>query len=116
MSSSSATVALSFTFASLSHGVRLRHPPNPTPNTPPHPNHHNISTPHRLSMSRLHIPGPHLPSPTLPPLLDHHDIESRNWIQSPLFNPRIIRGRRFVSPDYNQRMEQQREMTMRRIE
>lgn len=35
--------------------------------------------------------------------------------QSRLFNPRDLGGRVFISPDYNQSMEQQREMTMRRI-
>ncbi|KAL9268465.1 Acyl-coenzyme A oxidase 3, peroxisomal-like protein [Drosera capensis] len=69
----------------------------------------------------LTSPPPPFPLSSMRSLLDHHDIESRNWIfnliiQSPLFNHRIIGGRRFVSPDYNQSMEQQREMTMRRIE
>ncbi|KAJ8763753.1 hypothetical protein K2173_003535 [Erythroxylum novogranatense] len=53
-------------------------------------------------------------------LLDAHHIEDRDWLfgvvrQSKLFNPRERGGRVFVSPDYNQSMEQQREMTMRRI-
>ncbi|KAF3443209.1 hypothetical protein FNV43_RR12890 [Rhamnella rubrinervis] len=36
-------------------------------------------------------------------------------MQSKLFCPRNVAGRVFVSPDYNQSMEQQREMTMKRI-
>ncbi|KEH26543.1 putative acyl-CoA oxidase [Medicago truncatula] len=36
-------------------------------------------------------------------------------IQSRLFNRRDVNGRVFVNPDYNQSMEQQREMTMKRI-
>ncbi|KAL6145071.1 hypothetical protein ACLB2K_055759 [Fragaria x ananassa] len=55
-------------------------------------------------------------------LLDHHNLEERDWLfglmrQSKLFNPKEAGdGRVFVSPDYNQSMEQQREMTMKRIE
>lgn len=54
-------------------------------------------------------------------LTDGHNLEDREWafgliMQSNLFNPRKLGGRVFVSPDYNQSMEQQREMTMRRIE
>ncbi|GAB2285394.1 Acyl-coenzyme A oxidase 3, peroxisomal [Dionaea muscipula] len=54
-------------------------------------------------------------------LLDAHDIRERDWVfnlilQSNLFNPRKIGHRTFVSPDYNQSMEQQREITMRRVE
>jgi acyl-CoA oxidase len=53
-------------------------------------------------------------------LLDGHNLEERDWlfgliIQSGLFNRREVDGRVFVSPDYNQSMEQQREMTMKRI-
>ncbi|XP_021898386.1 acyl-coenzyme A oxidase 3, peroxisomal-like isoform X2 [Carica papaya] len=53
-------------------------------------------------------------------LLDAHNLEDRDWlfglmIQSKLFNPQKRGGRVFVSPDYNQSMEQQREMTMKRI-
>lgn len=53
-------------------------------------------------------------------LLDAHNLEDRDWLfglmkQSKLFNPREAGGRVFVSPDYNQSMEQQREMTMKRI-
>ncbi|KAL6966136.1 Acyl-coenzyme A oxidase 3, peroxisomal [Sarracenia purpurea var. burkii] len=54
-------------------------------------------------------------------LIDGHNLEDRDWLfglmkQSKLFCPRERGGRVFVSPDYNQSMEQQREMTMRRIE
>ncbi|OVA14470.1 Acyl-CoA oxidase [Macleaya cordata] len=54
-------------------------------------------------------------------LMDDHNLEDRDWlfglmIQSKLFCPRNSGGRVFVSPDYNQSMEQQREMTMKRIE
>ncbi|XP_057954148.1 acyl-coenzyme A oxidase 3, peroxisomal-like [Malania oleifera] len=54
-------------------------------------------------------------------LMDGHNFEERDWLfglmrQSKLFNPRNRGGRTFVSPDYNQSMEQQREMTMKRIE
>ena len=53
-------------------------------------------------------------------LIDGHHLKERDWlfelmIQSKLFNPRISSGRVFVSPDYNQSMEQQRDMTMKRI-
>jgi acyl-CoA oxidase len=55
-------------------------------------------------------------------LLDGHNLADRDWLfglmtQSKLFCPRERGvGRVFVGPDYNQSMEQQREMTMRRIE
>ncbi|XP_072982030.1 acyl-coenzyme A oxidase 3, peroxisomal-like [Typha latifolia] len=53
-------------------------------------------------------------------LLDGHHVEARDWLfrvmeGSTLFRPRGRGGRVFVSPDYNQTKEQQREMTMRRI-
>ncbi|KAF2295044.1 hypothetical protein GH714_031224 [Hevea brasiliensis] len=53
-------------------------------------------------------------------LLDMHNIEDRDWLfglmrQSKVFNPQEKGGRVYVAPDYNQSMEQQREMTMRRI-
>lgn len=52
--------------------------------------------------------------------MDGHNLEERDWLfglmmQSNLFCPRKSGGRVFVSPDYNQSMEQQREMTMKRI-
>ncbi|KAL0910343.1 hypothetical protein M5K25_021316 [Dendrobium thyrsiflorum] len=55
-------------------------------------------------------------------LLDGHDVEARDWVfrlmeESSLFCPRRRGGNQvFVAPDYNQSMEQQREMTMRRIQ
>ena len=54
-------------------------------------------------------------------LMDGHNLEDRDWLyglimQSKLFNRRISGGRVFVSPDYNQSMEQQREITMKRID
>lgn len=54
-------------------------------------------------------------------LTDGHNLDDRDWLfglitQSGLFNRRELGGRVFVSPDYNQSMEQQREMTMKRIE
>ncbi|KAL3502696.1 hypothetical protein ACH5RR_037145 [Cinchona calisaya] len=54
-------------------------------------------------------------------LMDGHNIVDRDWlynlmVQSKLFNPQEKGGKIFVLPDYNQSMEQQREMTMKRIE
>ncbi|XP_057450686.1 acyl-coenzyme A oxidase 3, peroxisomal-like isoform X1 [Lotus japonicus] len=54
-------------------------------------------------------------------LTDGHNLDDRDRLfglitQSGLFNRRELGGRVFVSPDYNQSMEQQREMTMKRIE
>ncbi|XP_012452129.1 acyl-coenzyme A oxidase 3, peroxisomal [Gossypium raimondii] len=53
-------------------------------------------------------------------LIDGHNLEERDWLfglmkQSELFNPKVRGGKVFVSPDYNQSMEQQREMTLKRI-
>ncbi|KHG11955.1 Acyl-coenzyme A oxidase 3, peroxisomal -like protein [Gossypium arboreum] len=53
-------------------------------------------------------------------LIDSHNLEERDWLfglmkQSELFNPKVKGGKVFVSPDYNQSMEQQREMTLKRI-
>ncbi|XP_027342004.1 acyl-coenzyme A oxidase 3, peroxisomal-like isoform X4 [Abrus precatorius] len=75
----------------------------------------------------LHYSPPELSEPfefnvrEMRKLMDAHNLEDRDWlfgiiIQSKLFNPRILGGKVFVSPDYNQSMEQQREITMRRIE
>lgn len=52
--------------------------------------------------------------------MDGHNIEDRDWLfglmmQSKAFNPRESGGKTFVLPDYNQSMEQQREITMERI-
>lgn len=54
-------------------------------------------------------------------LMDGHNIVDRDWlfgliIQSKLFGRKERGGRVFVGPDYNQSKEQQREMTMKRIE
>ncbi|XVF02074.1 hypothetical protein REPUB_Repub04eG0144800 [Reevesia pubescens] len=54
-------------------------------------------------------------------LIDGHHVEERDWLfglimQSNFFNPRVRGGKVFVSPDYNQSMEQQREITRKRIE
>lgn len=53
-------------------------------------------------------------------LLDGHNLEDRDWLfslmmQSKLFNPRKVGEKMFVSQGYNQTMEQQREMNMKRI-
>ncbi|KAK8648115.1 hypothetical protein V6N13_128877 [Hibiscus sabdariffa] len=54
-------------------------------------------------------------------LIDGHNVEERDWLfglmsRSGLFNPRVRGGKVFVSPDYNQSTEQQKEMTWKRIE
>ncbi|KAL2466601.1 Acyl-coenzyme A oxidase 3 [Abeliophyllum distichum] len=54
-------------------------------------------------------------------LMDGHNLGDRDWlfnlmVQSKLFNPRLRGGKVFVVPDYNHSMEQQREITMKRIE
>ncbi|KAJ3692286.1 hypothetical protein LUZ60_012636 [Juncus effusus] len=55
-------------------------------------------------------------------ILDGHHVEARDWLfklmeDSVLFCPKVrCEGKVFVAPDYNQTKEQQREMTMRRIE
>ncbi|MBA0766103.1 hypothetical protein Gotri_015178 [Gossypium trilobum] len=54
-------------------------------------------------------------------LIDGHHLEVRDRLfgmmsQSKLFNPRVRGGKVFVSPDYNQPMEQQREITLKRID
>ncbi|KAJ4837455.1 hypothetical protein Tsubulata_051278 [Turnera subulata] len=54
-------------------------------------------------------------------LLDRHNIAERDWLfglmqgGGEVFNRVEKGGRVYVSPDYNQPMQQQREMTMRRI-
>lgn len=53
--------------------------------------------------------------------MDGHNLEDRDWLfnlmlQSKLFNPKLRGGKVFVAPDYNQSMEQQREVTMKRIQ
>ncbi|XP_047081191.1 acyl-coenzyme A oxidase 3, peroxisomal-like [Lolium rigidum] len=60
-------------------------------------------------------------SPTeLRALLDGHHLRDRDWVfgameESPLFCPRRSGGKIFLSPDYNEGKEGQREATMRRI-
>ncbi|KAB5512712.1 hypothetical protein DKX38_029740 [Salix brachista] len=54
-------------------------------------------------------------------ILDFHNLEDRDWLfrvieQGKVFNGKERGGRMFVIPDYNQTMEQQREMTTKRIE
>lgn len=53
--------------------------------------------------------------------MDAHNLEDRDWlfnliVQSNLFNPKLRGEKLFVVPDYNQSMEQQREITMKRIQ
>ncbi|KAH0722059.1 hypothetical protein KY289_005103 [Solanum tuberosum] len=53
-------------------------------------------------------------------LMDGHNLVEKDWLfglmlQSNLFNPIERGGKVFVSPDYNQSKEQQREITMKRI-
>ncbi|XP_006656066.3 acyl-coenzyme A oxidase 3, peroxisomal [Oryza brachyantha] len=65
------------------------------------------------------------PAPAFSPLelrllLDGHHVRERDWAframeESPLFCPRRCGGRVFVSPDYNEGKEGQREATMRRV-
>ncbi|XP_078177053.1 acyl-coenzyme A oxidase 3, peroxisomal-like [Carex rostrata] len=76
----------------------------------------------------LHYNAPELTNPAsfntihLRQILDGHHVETRDWLfklmeESPLFCPkRRCEGKVFVTPDYNATKEQQREMTMRRIE
>ncbi|KAM0915873.1 hypothetical protein ACQ4PT_010532 [Festuca glaucescens] len=53
-------------------------------------------------------------------LLDGHHLRDRDWVfgameESPLFCPRRTGGKIFLSPDFNEGKEGQREATMRRI-
>lgn len=53
-------------------------------------------------------------------LADGHNLEERDWLyrlmtESEVFGGKQRGGKVFVVPDYNQSMEHQREMTMRRI-
>ena len=72
------------------------------------------------SPPELSEPSDHFDPKAMRAVLDSHNLEDRDWLfgvmrQSHLFNPRNAAGRVFVSPDYNQSMQQQREMTMKRI-
>ncbi|XP_047948432.1 acyl-coenzyme A oxidase 3, peroxisomal-like [Salvia hispanica] len=54
-------------------------------------------------------------------LMDGHNLGERDWLfslmlQSKLFSPKPRGGKAFAAPDYNQSMQQQREMTMKRIQ
>ncbi|XP_059663214.1 acyl-coenzyme A oxidase 3, peroxisomal-like [Cornus florida] len=92
-----------------------------------HLNHPNLHSPPSLEPSVcLQYSPPELSemfnfdTRSMRKLMDGHNLEDRDWlfglmIQSKLFCPRERGGKVFVSPDYNQSMEQQREMTMRRI-
>ncbi|XP_076918938.1 acyl-coenzyme A oxidase 3, peroxisomal-like [Bidens hawaiensis] len=65
-------------------------------------------------------PQPTFNTKSLRKLLDGQSADIIDYIfnlmiQSPLFSPKNKGGRVFITPDYNQSMEQQREMTMRRI-
>ncbi|KAJ1690797.1 hypothetical protein LUZ63_014952 [Rhynchospora breviuscula] len=88
-----------------------------------------LATGSLLSASNcLHYNPPELSNPAsfnpihLRRILDGHHLEVRDWMfklmeESPLFCPkRRCEGKVFVAPDYNETKEQQREMTMRRIE
>lgn len=47
---------------------------------------------------------------------EHRDLVYKLIIESQLFVPTNRGGKVFVTPDYNQSMQQQREMTMKRIQ
>ncbi|KAI5661787.1 hypothetical protein M9H77_21110 [Catharanthus roseus] len=91
------------------------------------PENENIKSPYLLSSPCLSYTPPELSEATsvfdvksMRKLMDGHNLEDRDWLyglmlQSNLFNPRERGGKTFVLPDYNQSMEQQREMTMKRI-
>ncbi|GMG98551.1 hypothetical protein Nepgr_000391 [Nepenthes gracilis] len=102
--------------------VLTRHLRSPSPSPPP-------ALPDSLSSSPcLSYSPPELSEPPfvfdtklMRSLLDGHNIQDRDWLfnlmmQSNLFNPRKLGHRTFVSPDHNQSMEQERAMTMKRIE
>ncbi|KAK1412129.1 hypothetical protein QVD17_33127 [Tagetes erecta] len=73
------------------------------------------------SPPELTEPSPNFDTKSLRKLLDGQNIEDIDYIfnlmiQSNLFCPRERGGKVFIAPDFNQSMEQQREMTMRRID
>lgn len=54
-------------------------------------------------------------------ILDGHDVQARDWVfrimeESALFCPRQEGNRVYAAPDFDQPMDQQREMTMKRIQ
>lgn len=76
-------------------------------------------------MPELRAPESSEPAPAFSPLelrslLDGHHLRERDWAframeESPLFCQRRSGGKVFVSPDYNEGKEGQREATMRRV-
>ncbi|KNA24565.1 hypothetical protein SOVF_014550 isoform A [Spinacia oleracea] len=90
-----------------------------SPTSPPNP----LSSSPCLSYSPpdLAVPAAVFDTKQMRYIIDDHHIEHRDWlfnimIQSNLFNPSIRGQRKFIAPDYNQSMEQQREITIKRIE
>ncbi|KAI3796374.1 hypothetical protein L1987_39044 [Smallanthus sonchifolius] len=91
-------------------------------------NHHNHATDPlhmtqcvNYSPPELFEPRPDFNTKALRKLLDGESIDEIDYIfnlmiQSDLFCPRERGGRVFISPDFNQSMKHQREMTMRRID
>ncbi|KAI3744109.1 hypothetical protein L1987_57184 [Smallanthus sonchifolius] len=91
-------------------------------------NHHNPATDllHigqcvNYSPPELSEPRPDFNTKALRQLLDGESVDEIDYIfnlmiQSDLFCPRERGGKVFISPDFNQSMEHQREMTMRRID
>ncbi|XP_059449971.1 acyl-coenzyme A oxidase 3, peroxisomal-like [Corylus avellana] len=96
------------------HLLHLAAPIPPAPTT--------LSPNHCVGYSPPDLNEPFSFNPTdMRGLLDSHHLADRDWLfglmtQSRLFNPLQRGAKVFVSPDYNQSMEQQREATMRRIE
>ncbi|KAK9074404.1 hypothetical protein SSX86_007002 [Deinandra increscens subsp. villosa] len=73
------------------------------------------------SPPELSNPPPNFDTKSLRKLLDGTSVEEIDYIfnlmiQSTLFCPRERGGKVFIAPDFNQSMEQQREMTVKRIE
>ncbi|KAM0050506.1 putative acyl-CoA oxidase [Helianthus debilis subsp. tardiflorus] len=69
----------------------------------------------------LSEPSPNFDTTSLRKLLNGQSVEDIDYIfnlmiQSSLFCPRERGGKVFIAPDFNQSMEQQREMTMRRVD
>ncbi|CAI9262062.1 unnamed protein product [Lactuca saligna] len=91
-------------------------------------NHHNAATDLLHTAPCVSYSPPELSEPPLNfntkmlrELLDGQNIADIDYMfnlmmQSNLFCPRERGGKVFVAPDFNQSMEQQREMTMRRID
>lgn len=88
--------------------------------TPP-PNHPSLDRNACLAFSPAELTEQLLfDTVALRKLSDGHNLEDRDWlyglmVQNKLFNPKNLGGRVFISPDFNQSKEQQREITMRRI-